>query len=210
MIDAQGADGLTLATMAAFNAALLLAVAAPGPAFLLTVQAALRGGLREGAMTGLGLAVMAGAWTLAALLGLDAFFALFPYAYAALKIGGASLVLWFAVRTWRGARVAVDAAPPVSGQRAFLRGFLLNLGNPKSILFSAGVLLIIFPPGLAPAEMALVTANHVALELAVYAGIAAAMSRDAVRLRYLALKPVMMRATALVLGGLGLNLLFSR
>ena len=209
-MEGLAAGGLTLAHLAAFNVALFLAVAAPGPAFLLCMQAALRGGLREGAMTGFGLAVMAGVWTLAALLGLEALFAVFPFAYIALKVGGAVVVLFFAVQTWRGAHVPVDAAPPVSRRRAFLRGFILNLGNPKSILFAAGVLLVIFPPGLSAAEMALVTANHVALELVVYAALAALMSRDAVRLRYLALKPALMRATALVLGGLGLNLLVSR
>ncbi|CUH41046.1 Threonine efflux protein [Jannaschia seosinensis] len=204
------ADGLTLAHLAAFNVALFFAVAAPGPAFLLCTQAALRGGLREGAMTGFGLAVMAGIWTLAALLGLEALFAVFPLAYTVMKVGGAFVVLVFAVQTWRAAHVPVDAAPPVSGRRAFLKGFLLNLGNPKSILFAAGVLLIIFPPGLSAAEMTLVTANHIALELAVYSGLAAIISQDAVRLRYVALKPVLMRIMALVLGGLGLRLLVSQ
>ncbi|MEM8851291.1 MAG: LysE family transporter, partial [Pseudomonadota bacterium] len=93
--------------------------------------------------------------------------------------------------------------------RAFLRGVFLNLGNPKSILFAAGVLLVIFPPGLSTAEMALITMNHVALEIAVYSTLAYLMSRDAVRARYLAAKPTISRAMALVLGGLGLNLLVS-
>nr|WP_281493999.1 LysE family translocator [Jannaschia sp. S6380] len=191
----------------AFNAALFVAVAAPGPAFLLCMQASLRGGRREGMLTGLGLAVMAGLWTLAALLGLDALFAYFPLAYTALKIVGALVVLFFAVQTWRGARTPIEAAPPVSRRRAFLRGFALNLGNPKSILFSAGVLLVIFPPGLSAGAMALITVNHILLETVVYAGLAILMSRDAVRTRYLAFKPVLMRVMGVVLGGLGLRLL---
>jgi threonine/homoserine/homoserine lactone efflux protein len=204
-------EGLTLANLAAFNVALFLAAAAPGPAFLLCVRATLDGGRREGVVTGIGLAAMAGLWTLAALMGLEAVFAAFPFAYAALKIGGALLILVFAVQIWRGARAPVAEAPePSSRRRAFARGLLLNLGNPKSILFSAGVLLVIFPPGLSAAEMALVTANHVALEVAIYSTLAFAMSREAVRGRYVAAKPVIARAMALLLGGLGLNLLVSR
>jgi threonine/homoserine/homoserine lactone efflux protein len=200
---------LTAGHLLAFNVALFLAVAAPGPAFLVCVQAALRGGRREGVLTGIGLAVVAGLWTLAALLGLDALFAAFPYAYATLKTGGAVVVLAIAIQVWRGAKHPVRPASPTSARRALVRGALLNLGNPKSILFSAGVLLVIFPPGLSPIEMAAVTVNHIALEIAVYATLAHLMSRDRVRLRYLAAKPTIARVMAVVLGGLGLNLLVS-
>ncbi|MEM7711730.1 MAG: LysE family translocator [Pseudomonadota bacterium] len=202
-------DTLTLAHLLAFNAALFLAVAGPGPAFLICLQASLTGGRREGVLTGIGLAVMAGLWTLAALLGLDALFALFPYAYTGLKIGGALIVLLIAVQVWRGARDPISAVAPASRRRAFLRGVILNLGNPKSILFAAGVLLVIFPPGLSPVEMAVVTVNHIALEIAVYSILAHLMSRDTIRARDLAAKPTIARAMALVLGGLGLNLLVS-
>ena len=204
------AGGLTVANIAAFNAALFVAVASPGPAFLVCLRAALRGGRAEGIATGLGLAAMAGIWTLAALAGLDALFAAHPPLYAGLKLAGAVVVLFIAVQTWRGARAPIAEAPPVSGRRAFLTGFVMNLTNPKSILFAAGVLLIIFPPGLSAVEMAVVTVNHVALEAAVYSTLAILMSRDAVRQRYLDWKPVIARTMAVVLGGLGLRLLLTR
>jgi threonine/homoserine/homoserine lactone efflux protein len=200
-------DTLTAGHLLAFNAALFLAVAAPGPAFLVCVQASLAGGRRAGILTGAGLGVMAGLWTLAALLGLDTLFALYPYAYTALKIGGAALILFVAIQVWRGARAPIVPAPDISKRRAFFRGLLLNLGNPKSILFSAGVLLVIFPPGLSGTEMALVTVNHIALEIFVYSTVATLLSRDDVRARYLAFKPHLNRVMALVLGGLGLRLL---
>jgi len=200
-------EGLTLAHLAVFNVALFFAVAAPGPAFLLCSQAALRGGRAEGAAVGAGLAVMAGLWTLAALAGLDTLFELFPGLYTAMRLGGAALILFFAIMIWRGADAPVEATLPVSGRRAFLRGFALNLANPKSIIFSAGVLLVIFPPDLSPAEMALITANHIVLEVVVYAAIASVLTRPSVRARYLGHKPLLSRAMALVLGGLGLRLL---
>ncbi|PWJ19204.1 LysE family translocator [Jannaschia seohaensis] len=200
-------EPLGLGTLLAFNAALLVAVLGPGPAFVLCVQASLRGGRREGVLTGAGLAVMAGLWTLAALLGLETLFTVVPAAYTVLKIGGALLVLAFAIYTWRTALAPVDATPPISSHRAFLRGFALNLGNPKSILFSAGVLLVIFPPGLSAAAMTAITLNHIALEMVVYGLLATLLSRPAVQARYLAYKPAISRVTALVLGGLGLRLL---
>ena len=199
---------LTLTHLLAFNTALFLAVASPGPAFLVCVQASLTGGRKAGVLTGLGLAVMAGLWTLAALLGLDTLFTLFPLIYTAMKIGGALLVVVFAVLIWRNASepIAQDIVA-VSKSRAFLRGILMNLGNPKSILFSAGVLLVIFPAGLSAAEMTLITVNHIALEAAVYATLAFLLSRARIRAKYLSMKPTLGRATALVLGGLGIRLL---
>ena len=93
-------DGLTAGHLIAFNTALFFAVAAPGPAFLVCLQAALRGGRREGIVTGIGLAVTAGLWTLAALLGLEAIFDAYPFVYTSMKIGGGLLVLAFAIQTW--------------------------------------------------------------------------------------------------------------
>lgn len=200
--------GLTAGHLAAFNAALLLAVAAPGPAFLFTVQSSLEGGRRAGIATGAGLAVVAALWTLAALLGLDALFAAFPAAYTILSVAGAVLVLGFAVLIWRSAREPVSPAPAtVSRKRAFAKGAALNLGNPKSIIFSAGVLLVIFPPGLGAAEMALITLNHALVEVVFYGFLAWVMTRDTVRTRYMGWKPTISRAMAVVLAGLGLRLL---
>ena len=200
--------GLTPGAVAAFNLAVVLAALGPGPAFLLCVDTSLRGGRKAGMLCGLGLAIVAGLWTLAALAGLDALFDAFPFAYTTLRIGGGVLIVLFAVQIWRTAKDPVDiSARAGSKRRAFFRGAALNLGNPKSILFSAGVLLVIFPPGLSAADMAFVTANHIALEAVVYAVLAFVLSRRAVRRRYLAFKPTLNRAMALVLGGLGLRLL---
>lgn len=198
---------LTLGHMAAFNLALFFAVAAPGPAFLICTQNSLQGGRRAGMTTGLGLGIVAGLWTLAALLGLDALFATVPQAYTVLRIGGAILVLLFAIFTWRSADAPISEVPHGSARRAFAQGVILNLANPKSILFSAGVLLVIFPPGLSGAEMAVITLNHILLEVMVYAVLAWLLNRPIVRVRYLQLKPRIMRAMAIVLALLGLRLL---
>ncbi|CTQ50783.1 LysE family translocator [Jannaschia donghaensis] len=198
---------LTLAQLLAFNVAVFFASIGPGPAFLVCTQASLTGGRRAGVMTGLGLALVAGLWTLAALLGLDALFDNVPGSYTMMRIGGAGLVLAIAVATWINAESPIADVPRVSRRRAFLQGALLNLANPKSIIFSAGVLLVIFPPGLNATEMAVITANHIALEAVVYATLAWLLNRPSVRARYLALKPRIMRAMAIVLALLGLRLL---
>ncbi len=202
--------GLEPGQLLAFNAALLAAMAAPGPALLTAVRASLVGGRVAGIATGIGLAIVAAGWTLAALLGLDALFALFPWAFAAARVAGAAYLLWIAWRLWRDARRPVGAAPPRGGRAWMLDGMLVNLANPKSVLFAAAVLVVIFPAEMPLAARLAVALNHLVLEILVYAALATALATPAARAGYLAAKAVLDRIAAVVLGALGLRLLFGR
>ncbi|MCC1492693.1 LysE family translocator [Cognatishimia sp. F0-27] len=193
----------------AFNLTLLAAMAAPGPALLFALRQSISGGFRAGLATGAGLACAAAGWTAAALLGLDVVFALFPWAFVLVRVGGALYLIWVAVQLWRDAAQPVaDSAQP--GRRAFVGGLLVNLSNPKSVLFAASVLVVIFPPGLSAIETLAIVLNHLLVELTVYAVFAAALATPAARSGYLRLKPGIDRAAAVILGALGLRLLAGR
>jgi len=79
----------------AFNAALLIALISPRPAFLLVLRTGVSCGKFVGLALGAGQGVAAAFWTLAALValvalaGLEGVFQLFPWAYSAVKIVGA-------------------------------------------------------------------------------------------------------------------------
>ncbi|WP_439123475.1 LysE family translocator [Marivita sp.] len=200
---------MTTAQALAFNLTLLAAMAAPGPALLYALRQSVAGGFWAGVATGAGLGLMAALWTGAALLGLNAVFALVPWAYIALKTAGALYLLWVAAQLWRSAHSPVsDSAHP--GAKAFFGGLLVNLANPKSVFFASAVLVVIFPPDLSLAAKALIVANHFAVELIVYTLFAACLSSGPARAGYLRLKPIIDRAAALILGALGLRLLFGR
>lgn len=194
----------------AFNLALLAAILSPGPAFLVAVQTTLTAGRRAGIAAGLGLGTMAALWTLAALLGLERMFALFPWAYGAAKTAGALYLLYLAWGIWRGADAPLTGRPGVAARRAFWRGVTVNALNPKSVLFAAAVLVVIFPPGLRVGEIALIWANHLVIEWAFYTAAALLIGNGAARARYLALKSVFDRVTAAVLGAVGLRMLLDR
>ncbi len=201
---------MTLAHVIAFNITLLAAFLSPGPAMLYALRNTLRGGLGLGIATGCGLALVAAGWTLAAFLGLQAVFALVPWAYGALKLAGAAYLIWLAWHIWRDAGAPLAAAPDrPTGRvalRAFGMGMLINLANPKSVLFAAAVLVVIFPAGLSAAEIALIVTNHLMLELLGYALIAWALSRPVARAAYLGARRWLDRVAALVLGALGARL----
>jgi len=200
---------LTLADLLAFNAVLLAAIAAPGAALLYFIRTTVASGRAAGIATGLGLGLAAALWTLAALLGLEALFTLFPWAYLLLKAGGAAYLLWIALQTWRQARAPLAEAPAPRG-RAILSGFALNLGNPKSMLFAAAVILVVFPQGLAAPDVALIVANHLLLEWTFYLLFALLLGSAPARASYIRLKPLFDRIAATLLGALGLRLLIER
>ncbi len=202
---------MTLAHLLAFNVTLIAAFLSPGPAMLYALRTSLRGGVWLGIATGCGLAVVAAGWTLAAFLGLQAVFVLVPWAYGALKLAGAAYLIWLAWRVWHDTGTPLpDSSDRPTGRaawHAFSMGLLINLANPKSVLFAAAVLVVIFPAGLQPAQIALVVGNHLLLEVAGYALIAYALSRPAARAAYLGARRWLDRVAALVLGALGLRLL---
>ncbi len=191
----------------AFNLAALAAIASPGPALLTAIGASLRGGRVAGIATGCGLALMASLWTGLALLGLGALFEVVPWLYLTMKIGGGVYLLWIAWQSWRHAAQPVSRVPLARG-RAFASGFAVNLANPKSVFFAAAVLVVIFPRDLHAGEMMLIVGNHFVLEVLVYTALATVMSTEAVAQRYLRAKRWLDRVFSMVLGALGLRLLF--
>lgn len=201
---------MTPESLVAFNLVLLAAIASPGPSLLFLVRTTLANGRRTGMITGAGLATMAALWTGMALLGLNGIFALFPWAYLVLKSAGAAYLLWIAVQTWRHARAPIGSAPPPSARNAFVSGLLVNLANPKSVLFAGAVLVVIFPPALGAGEKAIIFLNHLAVELIVQPALALLLSTAAIRARYLRAKPLLDRIAAAVLGALGIRLLLDR
>ena len=202
---------MELTHIIAFNATLLAAILSPGPAMLMSIRASLAGGYTQGFLVGLDLATMAATWTLLALLGLNGVFAVFPWAYATLKIAGALYLIWIAIQTWRNARTPISAqVGETPANHLFLTGLSVNLANPKSVLFASAVLLVIFPQDLTLAEKAFVVANHLLVEILCYAGFALLLSTPAARDGYLRAKTVLDRLAAGIMGALGLRLLLDR
>ncbi len=181
----------------------------PGPALLMAIQTSLSAGRTAGVAVGIGLGSMAATWTLTALLGLGAVFRLFPTVYAAAKFAGAAYLIYLAWRMWRHASALVETRT-APAKRAVRQGFMVNLLNPKSVLFAAGVLVTVFPAGLDAADSALIVANHFLVEVACYSALAFCMSTEAVARRYMRTKRNIDRGAAVILGALGIRLLLSR
>ncbi|WP_299842470.1 LysE family translocator [uncultured Roseovarius sp.] len=193
-----------------FNLALLAALVSPGPAMLMALRTTLVSGRQAGILFGIGLGAVAAGWTAAALLGLNVIFQMFPWAYMTLKLIGATYLVWLAISTWRHAAEPIRTGGNVSTRNAIVAGALVNLANPKSVLFASAVLLVIFPPDMAFAGKAIVVLNQFIVESVAYTAFAFVLSTRQARDGYLRLKPKLDRITAAVLGALGLRLMLDR
>ncbi len=128
---------------AAFLGVMAVMAATPGPANLFSVANGVKRG-PAGALAGvLGMNAATLVWFGAAALGLGALVVAFPAAFRIISIGGALYVAWLGVRALRG--VFATAADPESatvrlGRSAIFDGFMVQIANPKAVLFFTAVL----------------------------------------------------------------------
>jgi threonine/homoserine/homoserine lactone efflux protein len=128
----------------------LLAVASPGPSTVLVIQTAAVSGRRGGLLAAIAMMLGALMWAAAALYGLQALFAQFQWLYVAFKIGGALFLFYIAWMMWKHARDPLPEvqdlpAGQVSGWQGFVRALLLQLSNPKIMVFFGSIFLSVLP-----------------------------------------------------------------
>ena len=192
----------------AFNLALLAAIASPGPALLIAIKTTLSSGRQSGIQIGVGLGLIAAMWTAVALIGLAAIFQTFPWLYKTMTVVGATYLVYIAYQTWRGSGDPIlDSSNAPTN--AFRDGILLNLSNPKSVLFAAAVLIAIFPVDMSLFAKSLVILNHFLVEVIFYILLAAFMGSDAIRNKYLSKKLYLDRFAAIVLFALAIRIFLS-
>ena len=140
-----------IVALAGLAAVHLLAVASPGPSTVLVIQTSAVAGRRNGLLAAA--AMMSGAllWAAAALFGLQVLFARFEWLYLAFRIAGGLYLIWLAVLIWRHARDPLPEVPAgrdlahMAGWWGFGRALLLQLGNPKIMVFFGSIFLSVLP-----------------------------------------------------------------
>jgi threonine/homoserine/homoserine lactone efflux protein len=119
-------------------------------------------------------------------------------------------LLYIAATIWRNSAQKLTVDSNQNTAKSFVRGVLVNALNPKSVLFAAAVLIVVFPPNMLFNENAFVVLNHFLVEVVFYSTLACIMSRQTVREKYISLKLYLDRISSVALGGFGLSLLSER
>lgn len=129
----------------------------PGPNTLAVMSASISKGRTAGYATGLGLASGGLIWATLTILGAATVFELFPTAVMMFRLMGASYLAWLGYKYLRaawhgdGAKLVITKVDH-SNWVAFRTGFIVNMTNPKAMLFFSSVF-VAFIPATAPLWM---------------------------------------------------------
>jgi threonine/homoserine/homoserine lactone efflux protein len=123
-------------TLLAFVPAAFALNLTPGADMMFCLGQGLKSGRRAAMAANFGIAAGGLIHTLLAALGLGALLAAHPAAFEAIRWLGVGYLLWLAVGALRSSPLAAEAqVTPTPPSRAFLQALLVNLLNPKVILF---------------------------------------------------------------------------
>ena len=120
-----------------FSAFLLITavlIIAPGPIVTLVISTGATQGVRAALTTVMGTSVGNVVLLAAIAAGLDWVVAHASVLFEALRWTGAAYLVWLGVQVWRSAGRAAEELED-SGRRRFLRGLVVALSNPKTIVF---------------------------------------------------------------------------
>jgi len=206
--------------MAFFGVAVLLALA-PGPDNLFVLMQSATHGRRAGMAVVLGLCTGLIGHTLAVAVGLAALLAASSTALLALKLLGVAYLLYLALGAWRAARTPAAGACPAPGMvfataprllALYRRGVIMNVSNPKVLLFFLAFLPQFVSPRHGSPTWQIVTLGAVFIlaTLVVFGGIAFFSGLFGERLAGSArAQRWLHRCTSVVLAGLALRLAYS-
>ena len=130
---------MALSVWLAFVVASILISVSPGPGAAASMSAGIAQGYRAAlrVIAGLQLALLIQLAVVFA--GLGAVLAASETAFTVLRLAGAAYLVWLGVQKWRSAAAPLTA-PAAAGRNLLLQGLLVNLGNPKAIVFMVALL----------------------------------------------------------------------
>ena len=128
---------------AAFLGVMAVMAITPGPANLFAVATGMEKGRASALIGVVGMNAATLVWFGAAALGLGALVAAFPQVFRLIAVLGALYVAWLGIKSLWAALKPPHADAPVVVRRdrgAFMNGFMVQIANPKAILFFTAVL----------------------------------------------------------------------
>lgn len=127
-----------VSTMAAFTLAAIVLILSPGPDMALVLGKSIGRGRKIGLATYAGTTTGSILHSVFASLGITALLAASPIAFGLLKVSGIAYLLWLAYKTVRHGS-ALTLIETKSGKdtiwHSWSNGFLVNLINPKAVIF---------------------------------------------------------------------------
>jgi threonine/homoserine/homoserine lactone efflux protein len=206
-----------LSNFALYVAAALLLAVTPGPGILYVTARTLAGGRTEGVASSFGTGLGGMVHVLSGALGVSALVLASAELFAALKLVGATYLVWIGVRTVVAARreaaVGAAATPRLSVRRAFREGVVVEALNPKTAAFFLAFVPQFVDPAQGCVALQFVILGFVSMALNTLVDVGVAFGAGGIR-DGAAARPALVRRLREASGGamaaLGLGLAFAR
>ncbi len=191
---------MTLAVWLGFLLAAILIAVTPGPGAVISMSTGIRYGYRAALLVIAGLQVALVAHIAIVAVGLGALLATSDAAFTLLKLIGAGYLVWLGIEKWRAPVVAIEGDQPVRPRHGlFMQGLLVNLTNPKAIVFICALVPQFIDPARAQLpQYLIIAATLCATDIVVMSGYALA----AVRIGNWLHRPESVRLQNRIFGGL--------
>lgn len=127
----------------AFLVAMFVMAITPGPANLFAIATGMEKGKGAALLGVVGMNCASLVWFAGSTLGLGALIIAWPGAFHVLALAGAAYLIWLGLKSlWAGVKNAErhDSATIHAGRSALVDGFMVQIANPKMLLFFSAVL----------------------------------------------------------------------
>lgn len=169
-------------------------VVSPGPNFALISKLALRGDKTTAWGATLGLACAATFYAILAMAGLSVVLERIGWLSRGIQMAGGLYLIWLGIKSWRNAGT-IESHDETHGVKtahgratAFLRGLrlggLVNLSNPKGIVFFVSLYAVAVPPDVTGQTQATILAASFAVEIIWYGLVISLLSSAPARAAY--------------------------
>jgi threonine efflux protein len=195
------------ATLLTLFAVDLGAAMVPGPNFFLVSELALSSGRKTAAASVMGILTGNIIWAGAVAVGLGAIFSMVPLLYRALRLAGGFYLIYLGVTLWREKGKDFPHTPGTTTGRAYGRGLLTTISNPKCLLYFGSVFTLLLRPT-TQLWIWLLAILIVAFNTVLWYGMVAGLfSHDRARHAYRKLQSRISALGSAILVGFGVNLI---
>jgi len=184
-------------------------VVSPGPNFALISRLAVSGAKPAAAGATLGLAMAATFYAILTMTGLALILTRIGWLARLVQIAGGCYLIYLGLRSWLSATPAAATHPTLAdgGLRGFRTGFLVNMSNPKVIVFFVSLYAVAVPPQTALWIKLLILAGGFLLEIFWYGLVTALLSTAPARAVHDRFGLWAERAIGTLLAGFGIRLI---
>lgn len=135
---------MDLAPIIAFAVTTIIMDFTPGPAVLKAVGDSMGNGWRPAQASVIGILSANAVYCMGAALGLSGLFLAFPALFDIVKWMGVAYLVWIGIgeiaSAWRASGADVNARPRATQRQLFRSSFVLQIGNPKAVLYFCAIL----------------------------------------------------------------------